>query len=36
MTNTVRTKPHMPSDVSDGLGLLDRFAETASRFFSRA
>jgi uncharacterized membrane protein len=36
MTNTVRTKPHMPSDVSDGLGLFDRFAETASRFFSQA
>jgi len=26
----------MPSDVSDGLGLFDRFAEMASRFFSRA
>ena len=36
MTNTARIKPHMPSDVSDGLGLFDRFAGMASRFFSRA
>ena len=36
VTNAVRTKAHMPSDVSDGLSLFDRFAEMASRFFSRA
>jgi low affinity Fe/Cu permease len=39
MTNTVTgtgSTAHMPSDVSDEIGLFDRFAGAASRFASRA
>ncbi|WP_237771198.1 low affinity iron permease family protein [Kribbella sp. ALI-6-A] len=42
MTNTVTgtgstgSTAHMPSDVSPGIGLFDRFAGAASRFASRA
>jgi len=32
----VGTAAHMPSDVSDSLGLFDTFATHASRFFSNA
>ena len=30
------TAAHMPSDVSDGIGIFDTFATHASRFFSNA
>src|SRR6476659_5788806 len=34
--NENNRQPHMPSDVTPEVGFFDRFAATASRFFSQA
>jgi len=35
MSAATTSRPHMPSDVTSAVGLFDRFAAGASRFFSR-